>query len=361
MKKLVFADQLRSIAALSVVFVHLCGGYWAWRDVIAGRIMAPPLDGPGSIQEAIVGTFNFGPFGVSLFFLISGFVIPFSLDKMRPGRFLLARACRIYPTYIACLMLGLFGAWLSSLYWHHPFTVKGEEFLYNALLIQNIKGTTSLDLVNWTLSIEIKFYIVMAALAAVGAHRHVRAFLALSGAIVIANYFAPRGSAGFALVRDLAFMPYMLIGTVINLHMRGNLTARQALASIAGLAAMFHCIAFFANIAGRPMPISLDIYQLNIAAFALAYVARDKFRPNRIVDFLASISYPLYAVHSIVGYATLRASMSLGVPELPALFIAVALVVSLAYAVHRLIELPSTQLGKRLALPSSPRLSTSQS
>ncbi len=46
-----------------------------------------------------------GPFGVALFFLISGLVIPFSFDRHRTGAFLLARLLRIYPTYLAALLI----------------------------------------------------------------------------------------------------------------------------------------------------------------------------------------------------------------------------------------------------------------
>ncbi|MFC0400930.1 acyltransferase family protein [Paraburkholderia rhizosphaerae] len=357
MKKIIFADQLRCVAALSVVFVHLFGGYWAWRDLIAAHIMAPILNGPNSPALTLVSTFNFGPFGVSLFFLISGFVISFSLEKMTAGRFLLARAFRIYPTYIACLAIGLCASWLSSRYWDVPFTVTPRTILLNALLINNLKGVESFDLVNWTLAIELKFYIVMAALAALGMHRRVAAFLAVSALIVVLTVFEPRGPAGALLIRDLAFVPYMLIGTVFGLHMRGALTNRQAFASIMALVLAFHSIAFVSNFRNAPMPAPLDIYLLNIAVFALAYIVRDKFRPIRIVDFFARISYPLYAVHPILGYVLLRLLMSLGFSTITALCITLTTAVSIAYAVHRLIERPSTSLGKLLSLSGARPLS----
>ncbi len=66
------------------------------------------------------------------------------------------------------------------------------------------------------------------------------------------------------------------------------------------------------------------------------------------MDWLASISYPLYAIHALVGYAAIRFLGSLGVTYYLAAAIGIALVLMLAYAVHRLVELPSIALGRKM-------------
>lgn len=345
-EKILFADQLRCVAALSVVFVHLCGGYWAWRDQIAVRIMAPVLNGPNSTQLTVVSSFDFGPFGVSLFFLISGFVIPFSLDKLGAGKFLLARALRIYPTYIACLAIGLSAAWLSSRYWNMPFTTPPWDILANAILINNYTRSPSFDMVNWTLAIELTFYVVMAILAVASLHRSVLAYFVVTMAIITATIVTIHAGAHLPPIRDLAFVPYMLIGTIFNMHMRGSLTTRKAVVSILVLSAAFQFIIVIWNMQNATLPARADSYQLNIALFAAAYCMRDKFKPNRVIDFVAKVSYPLYAVHPILGYASLRLLMNQGLPPVVALSITLVIVFTAAYVVHRLVEMPTMRLGK---------------
>ena len=60
--------------------------------------------------------FNYGAFGVALFFLVSGFVSSFTLEKSHPPTFFVARFFRIFPTYVICLALGLLAVKASGHY-----------------------------------------------------------------------------------------------------------------------------------------------------------------------------------------------------------------------------------------------------
>ncbi|HEX7645878.1 MAG TPA: acyltransferase, partial [Noviherbaspirillum sp.] len=198
--KIIFADQLRAVAALCVLIVHLLGMYWLGRDVVAAHIFAPALQGPSAKSLAAISFtyFNFGPFGVALFFLVSGFVIPFSVTKATRLRFLAARALRIYPTYAACAALGLLAVWLSSRFWHLPFDWSAKQVLQNVLLVHNLAGTDSIDMVNWSLAIEIKFYLIACLLAAPIARGRILPLLGASLAVALAiagiAYGVPGGS-----------------------------------------------------------------------------------------------------------------------------------------------------------------------
>jgi peptidoglycan/LPS O-acetylase OafA/YrhL len=90
-QRIAFANTLRGIAALTVVINHYFGVFWLSRDVIERMINAPllPLEAVATPEVVLwISTmpyFNWGAFGVALFFLISGFVIPFSLRKLSWG------------------------------------------------------------------------------------------------------------------------------------------------------------------------------------------------------------------------------------------------------------------------------------
>jgi Acyltransferase family len=86
-----FIDVLRGVAALLVIFQH--GGEGAgWFSIATGF-------GPWV---------NFGQVGVLTFFLVSGFVIPLSLERANAlGRFWKHRIFRLDPLYLAIFTLEL--------------------------------------------------------------------------------------------------------------------------------------------------------------------------------------------------------------------------------------------------------------
>ena len=84
MSRIRFANQLRGLAALCVAVSHLIGVYWALPDVVSAVTATappPPAPYPDLFWLVLRQWFNLGPFGVALFFLISGMVVPFSLER----------------------------------------------------------------------------------------------------------------------------------------------------------------------------------------------------------------------------------------------------------------------------------------
>jgi peptidoglycan/LPS O-acetylase OafA/YrhL len=69
-------DGLRAIAAVGVMIEHLFG------DLL--RQTAPAAGPMNAVGNALVHSVSLGRFGVALFFLISGFVVPFSIGGARP-------------------------------------------------------------------------------------------------------------------------------------------------------------------------------------------------------------------------------------------------------------------------------------
>jgi peptidoglycan/LPS O-acetylase OafA/YrhL len=338
--KLIFADQLRVLACLSVLAVHWAGIYWLGRDVVASRIFAPPLEGPHGSIFGLLQTvpINFGPFGVGLFFLISGFVIPFSLAATNPPRFLIARALRIYPTYIVCLVTGLFFTYLSAAYWGRDFGWPVSTVLANLSLYKGI-GTESIDLVNWSLAVELKFYLAAALLSWWIRSARVLPVLALCASIALLARF---------ISADFVYLPFMFIGTMFSYHLRSKISSAQLLAASAFLFALF--VASQAQgVLKEQIPDVPKNYLYALAVFSLAYRMRARFRPIKPIDWLASISYPVYALHSITGYASIRFLTDQGVSYYLALAVTTAFVGLLAYVIHRGVELPTMAFGKKVA------------
>src|SRR6201996_4861860 len=164
-------DGLRAIAALGVMIEHLFG------DLLR---QTPPASGPmNSVAHSVIENFSLGRFGVALFFLISGFVVPFSINGDRPlTHFAISRLFRLYP---AC-----WGA-LATMAWLAGSPPSMTNMLANMTMAPNLFGQSWLSPIYWTLFIELVFYVLVALLFSAGALRSIGMLSALSLTLVAAT------------------------------------------------------------------------------------------------------------------------------------------------------------------------------
>ena len=82
-KRLAWLDALRGIAALCVVFDHL-----------SYSVLQP-------VRASVYHWFDPGQYGVFVFFLVSGYIVPASLERKGSVRgFWVSRVFRLYPLYL---------------------------------------------------------------------------------------------------------------------------------------------------------------------------------------------------------------------------------------------------------------------
>jgi peptidoglycan/LPS O-acetylase OafA/YrhL len=138
---------LRGVAALLVCCAHIS---------IAGKVPFPP---------PVVAFFNRADFGVALFFMISGFVVPWSLmdrgySLRRFPRFLARRLVRLDPPYFAALAVGLAVLWVKSTRMIEPFPPTSVIALHFGYLA-GLADRPWIVPVFWTLAIEFQFYVLI--------------------------------------------------------------------------------------------------------------------------------------------------------------------------------------------------------
>ncbi|MET9318897.1 acyltransferase [Streptomyces sp. NPDC003038] len=154
--RLGWLDALRGIAALVVALHHfdvlhmLPFGGMVWRN------------------------FDMGLFGVMLFFIVSGYIIPASLERRGDVRaFWIGRIFRIYPPLIACLALSIM--MLPDGDGSVALLRTGDDLaslVANGLMLQDVLGVINSMNVTWTLCYEMIFYFFVTALFTRGLHRH---------------------------------------------------------------------------------------------------------------------------------------------------------------------------------------------
>jgi len=156
-------EGLRAYAVLLTFCVHFFGGFLLqFRGV--DTALAAPLDLP-RVTDRILAWLQISPYGVYLFFILSGFLICRMVGSARSfsyPRFLWRRICRIYPAFLLALALGVavfafYAGWA-------PFSWRG--LAANVVLLNGIRelGVVPYLHQTWSLFNEMVFYIVFPAL-----------------------------------------------------------------------------------------------------------------------------------------------------------------------------------------------------
>ncbi|WP_143596745.1 acyltransferase family protein [Synechococcus sp. BDU 130192] len=131
-------NGLRGLAALAVALFHYIGASYDSKPLF----------------------FEYGRHGVELFFIISGFVIFFSLNsKKNILNFIKARFIRLFPIFWFCVPITFI---ITTLYGPDERKVSVLHFLLNFFMMPKFLGIKFVDGAYWTLQIELFFYIVIA-------------------------------------------------------------------------------------------------------------------------------------------------------------------------------------------------------
>ncbi|MCB0765712.1 MAG: acyltransferase [Flavobacteriales bacterium] len=320
-------DPMRGVAALAVVIFHYLGS------------ILPTLR-PNGVEHIV----EYGKMGVQVFFVISGFVIPYAMQRggyvwSDLGRFMLRRFVRIGPpAYIAALAVIAFHL-LAIMINGRP--VDGDPFpgfgftavFANLTFTAEYFGTGWYNFVYWSLTTEFEYYLVLALvfpLIAVGSPNW-RVALIMAGMILLT--WAP-GPSFFH------YAVYFVLGILVFLWRETSTDHRLLL--FLGLAA---CLAGISQGWSTPIAVSL------VAALIIASGTPFRTGPT---DLLGDISYSLYITHVPVAYfaetvikrVTDLHTTAGGKAVLFILYLTLALAVAALF--RRVVEKPFLHLSKRI-------------
>ena len=322
-------DVLRFVAAVSVLLYHYVASYLP-------RTGLPPL-----LEEATEWT-RYGYLGVELFFIISGFVILWSVQSRTATEFVVARASRLYPTFwvavalasvvtIAAAERGLWEATRPSI----------GQIAANATMYPTLFGQPRIDDVYWTLELELRFYFLIFVLLVVkqipAFERWVWCWLALCAL----NLFVPLPR----LVAFLSLAPYgafFIGGAVCYLgYDRGWSRNRVALFLLATSVAVVESIrvrgAFITPDAASAVVVPLIVSVLFVAVFAVS--RWPTALGVRMAPLLGSLTYPLYLTHAAIGVVAIRALNPIFGP-VQSLAVALTGAFVLAFTLAKLVDEP---------------------
>jgi peptidoglycan/LPS O-acetylase OafA/YrhL len=333
-ERLAFLDLARGIAALAVVLAH---GLGAWV--------------PGYLDRA-QQTIELGRAGVILFLIISGFIIPASLEQGGSlGKFWLRRFFRLFPAYWLVIAV----AYLYLLAGGANLPVPLEDtttWLVNMTMCQGFLGHDDVNGVFWSLTLELLIYFACSLLFAVGLLRRV----GWSVGMVFVLGFLPVG-----LIRPL-FMsnPYIingyrllfllpLVGLIAQRYHSGRIGWRSFYTFALGLPLVVS-IVWGINKALYPHRVELVsltswLYTWGPSYLLFLFLLEARRLPMPAFGlWLGRISFSLYLFHPLV----LSSLLMIGGPVwvlLPALIVGSLLVSALIYYG---VEEPGIALGRAI-------------
>ena len=328
-------DALRGIAALMVLVFHF-------------SLLSPDL----------LKFTKFGVTGVDLFFIISGFVITMSLERIQFGyQFVINRFSRLYPTYwtavtftfgIICLNKYCFGA--------DPQTpLPTHDFLYNLTMFQYYFGVKDLDGPYWTMIIEMLFYLVMLYLFLIKSLKSAVAILiplVLLGTILTEfHWFQPFSMAYFKNFPLAQSLPLFVSG--ILFYRIFTKQENKLLNILLIIGCYLLQVLLFTRTGRANYYISQGEYKAVLAVyyvlFFLFVFGKLHFIVNKGTLFLGKISFALYLIHQYFSiYFLIPNLMKWGINYyISAFLIALPLCVLIAAAMTYRIERPLGSWFKR--------------
>lgn len=348
-KRVEFANNLRGLAAMLVVFAHYIVHFWCM------RIEAAQLTFSTTLNEKQVPTpkiftffdfghsFEFGSIGVGIFFIISGFVIPFSLKKHNLHRFLLGRVNRIFPVYIVGFTITLAMIYITSNIFAIPFDITLNEILIHLTPgIRDVFQSRNIDGIIWTLEIEVKFYIVCAMTILFFRKDSFLLILipiiSTITAIIIGNDKVIGSVPQFLKSAPiyLSYFNIMFIGVTLHLLHENKIKTIHAFIISFLLIAMFH-ISIASGILN-----TLKWTTSNYIISFLVFISCMKFdilnKKNKFLSFMANISYPLYVIHGVGGYCLMKILIAHRVGPIQSVLITLLLSIIISTVIHYLIE-----------------------
>ena len=315
-------EYLRGIASLAVAWFHLTNtyshGFASW-------------------------TGSYGWLGVDVFFVLSGFIIPYSLwsgDRAPSLRtfvdFLGRRIVRLEPPYFASLILVLVLAYVSAAtpgFRGPPPEYTVPQVALHLFYMIPLTHYPWLQPVYWSLAYEFVFYLAAGL-----------AYWVLSGkntasCLIASLLLLSAVATGWLPPRFLLFV----IGVYLFRNVAGleTLGISIAVACCAGLA-----IAHYESVATGIVGI------LTALMIKLGRNIEMQRTTGKLLLFLGAISYSLYLVHVPIGGRVVNLGSRIITEPLEQFFLSIfALMISIGFAwvFYRAVERPSARLSRHLS------------
>lgn len=264
-------DFLRGFAALMVAFFH-----FTHHNSIHGTLLES--------DDFLYKIGHYGQYGVHLFFVISGFVIPYSMNKYnysinKLGKFLLKRIARIEPPFLLSMLWVVLSGVIFSIYLGTDISIDWQRIMLHLGYLIPFTEEVWYNDIYWTLAIEFQYYLFIALTFPFLIHKNRIIQSALLGFLAIAPLFFLEGFF-------FSYAPVFGLGIIGALLKLNKVTIQSFFFWVFVFSAS---ILFF--IGGT----------IAVITFITLFLILQTHVKTKQTDFLGKISYSLYLTHGELG------------------------------------------------------------
>ncbi len=315
--------MLRGLASLSVAWFHFTHG------------------NPGFLPYGwLKSTGDWGWLGVEVFFVISGFIIPYSLwknnfiFKNHWHKFILKRIARIDPPYFISMILS-FSLWYLSTFipgfQGTSVVIDWAQITAHFGYLIDFLGMNWIQPIYWSLAIEFQYYLFICLIIPFLLNKN-KWVVRLSLILLLASPFIFDSR-----IVVFYWMGLFVLGISAFLYFIEKISAPELI--------IFQVISAFVSwkIIGLPEMIA--------GLLAVLFILLVNVKPIRPLIFLGSISYSLYLVHIPVGGKVInlftRFSDNLFI-QITGLITALLVSLVFGWLFYKYVEKPSQELASKI-------------
>ena len=322
-------DALRGLAALAVCWFHFTQS--------VGDFLPEGL---------VKKSGELGFLGVNIFFVISGFVIPFTLMKCSYEissyfRFVARRVVRLDPPYFVSLILVLaVGFALMHFTNSHAGQLPYEsvpQILLHLGYLNVIFGYKFLNPIYWTLAIEFQYYLLLGLAFPLLFHSRKSVRLLTNLALCTLPLFCKNHQLIFR------YMPWFLFGISACYFYAKHLSWKE----YAGATLL---LSLFSGYLYGPLLTTPLVCTSLLISFHKGPI-------SRVLAFFGTISYSLYLTHAPIGCAIINLSNHFEPSfhgKLAVLALAWTATILASYLLYRFVEKPALKLASQIRYHKRP-------
>lgn len=307
-------DALRGIAALAVVVYH----YFYRYNELHNR------------PDEIISWVYFGKYGAQFFFIISGFVIYWTLSRVKkPFDFLISRFSRLYPVYWVAVIITFSIVAITGL---PGKEVSIYEALCNLLMFHEYFKIPHVDGVYWTLTVELTFYFWIFILYLCRQLKRAEYWMLPVLLVAVLQ------SAGFLK------LPEIVNKIFITYHISFFIAGISFYKIINKISDRFTVLLILISLISTAFIISVKhflVFSVFYTCFYFAISGKLKLLSFKPFVFLGGISYSLYLLHQNIGFIILDTFYNHQLPTALGAFLSITLCVLAATLLNKYVEKPA--------------------
>lgn len=317
-------STLRAIAALMVTFYH-----FAWHSDPTGWFLS---------ESSPVRYYGYqGQVGVYVFFVISGFVIPYALAHSKYNlrnfwRFLAKRMTRLHPPFVASMCLFAVIAIAYSIKEGQGIQFDWLRIVHNFFLTAKFVDLPWYEDVYWTLAIEFQYYIFIALLYPLLMHKYDWIGYMAIFLFILSSLFFDHDQKHVLFFHA----PVFAAGIAVFMHRIKRINDFQ-----------FIILLGFCMIVTRYEIAPEVALALSLTAAAIVLL---NWR-SKLTDFLGNISYSLYLIHGFFGcqflWFTARYTHTAW-EKAGLLLLTFAISIGASWLFYKAFEIPSVRWSKKI-------------